>query len=125
MAEKTPAEKLLMKSGTRAALGHVPAELDGRLGLPDAVALVDDAAEADVILEFATSQAEAEQRLAALAPAVGARTVAWLGYPKGSRAAGFDLNRDTIAGFAPDVGLVVVSIVALGEKWSAVRVRRA
>ncbi len=123
MAAKTLAEKLLLKPGMTTALLHVPAELDGRLGLPGDIALVDEAAGADFLLDFATTQVEAEQRLAALAPVVGAKTLAWLGYPKGSKAAGLDLSRDTIAGFARSVGLVVVAIVALGATWSAVRVR--
>ena len=41
----------------------------------------------------------------AAAAAVGPQTVAWLAYPKGSRVAGYDLNRDTIAAFARTVGL--------------------
>jgi hypothetical protein len=123
MAAQTPAEKMLLKPGMSAALLHVPAELHGRLGLPGDVVLVDDPARADFLLDFAATQAEAEQRLAALKPAVGKATLAWLGYPKGSKAAGLDLNRDTIAGFARSVGLVVVAIVALGATWSAVRVR--
>ena len=34
MADKTPAEKLHLKSGMSAALLHVPRDLEGKLGIP-------------------------------------------------------------------------------------------
>ena len=123
MAEKTAPEKLRLKPGMRAALLNVPAELAGVLALPADVVLVDDPSQADFLLDFATTQAQAEQRLAALQAVVTAETLAWLGYPKGSKAAGLDVSRDTIAGSARQVNLVVVAIVALNEAWSAVRIR--
>lgn len=130
MAEKTPAEKMRLKPGMTAALLHVPAEVQGRLGIPGDVTVVDDPAQAGpdgtgFLLDFATTQAEAEERLRALAPFIGARTVAWLAYPKGSKAAGRDLNRDTIWTFARSVGLTLVTNVAIDETWSGLRVRRA
>jgi hypothetical protein len=86
MAEKTPAQKMLLKPGMTAALLHVPPDVLPVLGVPGGAALQDDPAGAGFILEFATTQDEAEERLAALKPHVGAATVAWLAYPKGSTA---------------------------------------
>ena len=102
----------------------------GRLGVPDDVDVVDDPAAAGpagagFLLDFATTQAEAEARLRALAPFIGEKTVAWLAYPKGSKAAGRDLNRDTIWAFARTIGLTLVTNIAVDETWSALRVRRA
>lgn len=123
MPEKTPAEKLLLKPGMSAALLHMPEGLHERLGLPVDVTLADDPAGADFVLDFAEDQAGAEERLTALRPAIGPATVAWLAYPKGGKAAGRDVSRDTIWAFVGTLGMRLVANVALDETWSAVRVR--
>jgi hypothetical protein len=121
MADKTPAEKLRLKPGMKAALLHLPEGLQERLGIPAGVTLVGEPPGADFILEFATDQAQAEERLTALRPAVGATTVAWLAYPKGAKAAGRDVSRDTIWAFVKTLGLRLNANVAVDETWSAVR----
>ena len=121
MAEKTPAEKMRLKPRMTAALLHVPETMLPRLGLPGDVAMVGEAAQADFVLDFASTQAEAELRLAELRPFLREKTVVWLAYPKGSKAAGHDLSRDTIWAFARTIGLVLVSNIAVDETWSAVR----
>jgi hypothetical protein len=123
MAEKTPAEKMRLKPGMTAISLHTPEGMASRLGLPEAVSLTDDPGPADFLLDYASTQAEAEARLTALAPHVGERTLTWLAYPKGSKAAGYDLSRDTIFIFAPTIGLTVVANIAIDEAWSAVRLR--
>ena len=130
MTEKTPAGKMRLKPGMAAALLHVPAELRGRLGVADGVTVVDDLAkagpaDAGFLLDFATTQAEAEERLVALAPFVGEKTVVWIAYPKGAKAAGRDVSRDTIWRFAQTIGLTLVANVAIDGTWSALRVKRA
>lgn len=125
MPEKTPAQKLRLKSGMSATFLHMPEGLLERLGIPEGIAEVGDPAEADFILDFASTQAEAEQRLAALAPSVRANTITWMAYPKGSKAAGYDISRDTIWQFAETVGLVLNANIAIDEKLSAVRMRPA
>ncbi|GAB4254245.1 MAG: hypothetical protein Kow00129_15270 [Thermoleophilia bacterium] len=110
-----------VKSGMAVVVLHPPDEVEEKLGMPSDVRLIDDPGQADFVLDFATSQAEAEERLSALAPHLNERTVAWLGYPKGSKAAGYDLSRDTVWKFARTVGLELVANVAIDEKWSALR----
>ena len=100
-----------------------PPDVLPRLGIPSDVTLLDDPATADFLLVFVDTQAEAEAKAGALAPAVGDKTVAWIAYPKGSNAAGHDLNRDTVAGFVTTVGLVVCANFSIDETWSALRVR--
>lgn len=119
-----------LKPGTTAALLHVPADVQGRLGVPYDVTVVDDPAAAGpagagFLLAFVTTQAEAEERLVALKPFIGEKTLAWLAYPKGSRAAGRDLDRDTLWAFARTIGLTLVTNVAVDETWSALRVKRS
>ena len=123
MSEKTPLEKLRLKAGMRATILHLPPELSTLLALPEGTTAEKDPAKADFVLDFATEQAEAETRLAALAPSIGERTITWMAYPKGSKAAGYDISRDTIWQFARTVGLVLNANVALDATWSAVRMR--
>ena len=125
MPEKSGAEKMRLKSGMTATVLHEPEGSGVALGIPPDVTVVQDPSQAEFILDFATSQAEAQERLEALEPHVGEKTLVWLAYPKGSKAAGYDVNRDTIFQAAADVGLVLVANVALDQKWSAVRIRRA
>jgi hypothetical protein len=129
VSDKTPAEKMRLKPGMTVALLHVPADVRDRLGVPDDVTVVDDPAaagpaSAGFLLDFATTQAEAEERLLALKPFIGEKTVAWIAYPKGSKAAGRDLSRDTIWTYARTIGLTLVTNVAVDETWSALRVKR-
>lgn len=123
MAEKTVAEKLRLRPGMGALILDAPPDVLPRLGIPSDVTLLDDPATADFLLVFVDTQAEAEAKAGALAPAVRDKTVAWIAYPKGSKAAGHDLNRDTVAGFVTTVGLVVCAAVSVHETWSALRVR--
>jgi len=123
MTVKTTAEKLLLKPGMGAVILAAPADVVSRLGVPAGVTLGDDPAAAQFVLVFVETQAEAQARTAALSPAVGDATIAWIAYPKGSKAAGHDVNRDSIAGFVPSVGLVVCANVSIDETWSALRVR--
>ncbi len=125
MTAKTPAEKLRLKPGMSATFRHLPEGLRDRLDVPDSVSEVDDPTEADFVLDFASTQAEAELRLTALAPSVGPTTVTWMAYPKGSKAAGYDISRDTIWQFAQTVGLVLNANISIDEKLSAVRMRPA
>ena len=101
MAEKTVAEKLRLKPGMGALILDAPPDVLPRLGIPSDVTLLDDPATADFLLVFVDTQAEAEAKAGALAPAVGDKTVAWIAYPKGSKAAGHDLNRDTAPASSP------------------------
>lgn len=123
MADKTCAEKLRMKPGMTAALLHLPDGVKDELGVPDGVAVTKDPSGADFILEFASTQAEAEDRVRALQPHITGATILWIAYPKGSKAAGLDVSRDTIAAFVRTVGLVVNANFSIDAKWSALRVR--
>lgn len=50
-------------------------------------------------------------------------TLAWLAHPKGSKAAGHDLNRDTIWSYGKTIGLGFVANIAIDATWSAMRMR--
>jgi len=123
MTVKATAEKLLLKPGMSAVVLDAPPDVVTRLGVPAGATFGDDPAAVQFVLVFVGTQAEAEAKAAALAPAVGDTTIAWIAYPKGSKAAGHDVNRDSIAGFVSRVGLVVCANVSIDETWSALRVR--
>jgi hypothetical protein len=120
MAEKPVAEKLKLKPGMSAAVLFAPEGVE--LGIPADAPNVDPD-EADFILVFAGNQAEAEERIRAVAPSIRATTVTWFAYPKGAKAKGLDISRDTIGRFVPSVGLIVNANFAIDDTWSAVRVR--
>jgi len=121
--DKSPAEKMRLKSGMSAAFPFVPEDVLSRLGVPAGVTVVTDAAQADFVLAFASTQGEAEARLAELAPAIGPTTIAWIAYPKGSKAAGHDVSRDTIWAYIQTIGFVLNANISIDETFSAVRFR--
>lgn len=125
MRDKTPAAKMRLRPNMTAALLHMPTDLRDRLGIPDGVVFVDDPADAGFVLDVVTTQAEAEATLARLAPHVSSATLAWLAYPKGSKAAGHDLSRDTVWRSARAVSLTLVANVNIDYTWSALRIRPA
>jgi hypothetical protein len=120
MTDRTIAEKLRFKPGMKASVLFAPSGVD--LGIP-ADALVDESADADFILLFASTQASAEESIRMIASNVREKTVAWIGYPKGSKAKGLDISRDTIGKFVLSVGLIVNANFSIDDTWSAVRVR--
>jgi hypothetical protein len=119
MAEKTVAEKLLVKPGTtvwvsdesrRALLGQMPpsvaeAEHPGRAST--AVLFVDDAAGARRLLS-----AHHEHLLAS--PNM------WVLYPKGNKA---DINRDSLWPIVAEFGMRPITQVSVDDAWSALRFR--
>ncbi len=114
-----------LKPGMTAALLHMPTDLRERLGVPAGVVLVDDPADAEFVLDVVTTEAEAEAALTALAPHISSTMLAWLAYPKSSKAAGHDLSRDTVWRSARTVSLTLVANVSVDETWSALRIRPA
>ena len=79
---------------------------------------------ADLLLAFAGSRADLEAAGPELERAAGARLL-WVAYPKGGARQGTDLNRDVLQELLQARGLIGVSLIALDERWSAMRVRRA
>jgi hypothetical protein len=115
------AAKLQIKPGTRVAI--VAARLDG----PDLSGLgrqIADPAAAGAVIAFVARAAE----LTSLAgPAVAAARedrLAWIAYPKAGQL-GTDINRDSLARAASELGVQPVRQVALDSVWSALRFRPA
>ncbi|HET6318850.1 MAG TPA: hypothetical protein VFG86_20535 [Chloroflexota bacterium] len=120
-SEKPILQKLLLKSGHRAAVLNAPPSYQSTLQqIPNVHQELDGAF--DFIHVFATRREEllrdGPKWRAALAP----NGLLWLSYPKG-KAVKTDLNRDVVRVSLHEVGLETVSQVSIDDVWSALRAK--
>jgi len=95
MPDKTPAEKARIKPGTAiAVLNRAPGVIES-LGLPETVTFVEPG-EATLVFLFATTRAQLEEQMPAAAAQLKPGAALWVFFRKGSKAAGLDMNRDSI-----------------------------
>lgn len=124
MSDKSVAQKAHVKPGmTIAVLNPVPGIVES-LGLPEGVTFV-DASDADLVFLFVTTLAELEAQMPTAVHALAPGAAIWVFYRKGSEAAGFDMNRDSIWAVAERLDLRPLGLVAIDETWSAFRLRPA
>ncbi len=124
MTEKTVAEKARIKPGvTVAVLNPVPGVVES-LGLPDDTAFVDPS-EAQLVFLFVTTSAELVAQMPPAVQSLAPKAALWVFFRKGSKAAGFDMNRDSIWAVAEQLGLRPLGILGIDETWSAFRLRAA
>jgi hypothetical protein len=115
------AAKLQIKPGMRVAiLGTGPNGPD-LSGLPPHA---DDPADAGAVIAVVVRAADLASTAGPAIEAARDDRVAWIAYPKGGKL-GTDLNRDSLARAAADLGIQPVRQVALDEVWSALRFRPA
>jgi hypothetical protein len=126
MSTKAIAAKLMIKGGDRVLLRNAPTDYTALLEpLPEGATLsVRARGSFDLIQIFVRSQDELARELAALAGFAGPTTRLWVTYPKLSSKLKGDINRDSIAAFARTVGFEGVSIIAIDDDWSALRLKR-
>jgi hypothetical protein len=123
VSEKTVAEKARVKPGTRiAVLDSVPGVVES-LGLPADVGFVEPA-EAQLVLLFIRTCAELEERMRPAVAALPPGAAIWVFYRKGSKAAGFDMSRDSIWAVAERLRMRPLGLVGVDDTWSAFRLRR-
>lgn len=124
MSDKSVAQKAHVKPGmTIAVLNPVPGIVES-LGLPEGVTFV-DASDADLVFLFVTTLAELEAQMPTAVHALAPGAAIWVFYRKGSKAAGFDMNRDSIWAVAERLDLRPLGLVGIDETWSAFRLRPA
>lgn len=124
MTDRTVAAKARIKPGTTiAVLNRVPGVVES-LGLPEGVAFVEPA-DARLVFLFVSTCAELEAQMppavAALAPNAAIRVF----FRKGSKAAGLDMNRDSVWAIAERLGMRPLGLVGIDDSWSAFRLRPA
>jgi protease I len=122
MTEKTVAEKARIKPDTTVAvLNRVPGIVES-LGLPRDVAFVAPG-KAQLVFLFVKTRAELEARMPRAVAALAPRAVLWVFYPKGSKSAALDVNRDSIWALAEKLGLGPLGLVSIDDTWTAFRLR--
>ena len=122
MTDKTVAQKAHVKPGTTiAVLNPVPGIVES-LGLPDDVVFTTPA-EARLVFLFVSTCAELEAQMPAAVAALAPGAAIWVFYRKGSKAAGLDMNRDSIWAIAESLGLRPLGLVGVDDTWSAFRLR--
>lgn len=124
MTEKTVAEKARIKPGTSiAVLNQVPGVVES-LGLPEDVTVV-ESFEAQLVFLFVNTRAELEAQMPAAVAGLAPKASLWVFYRKGSKAAGIDMNRDSIWAIADKMDLRPLGLVGVDDTWSAFRLRPA
>jgi len=119
MADKTVADKLLIKPGSTLWLSD-----EGRrdlLGpLPDGIGSTSDPSKASTSIVIAEDAESVRRRFATDGMALLASPNLWVLYPKGNKA---DINRDSLWPILADFGFRPISQVSVDETWSALRFR--
>jgi hypothetical protein len=123
MSRSTLAEKLRIKSGSRAALFNAPKSFPALLDpLPDGAAVSSSPrGDSDVVLGFAETIAEATSLVPKLAAALADGGALWICYPKLTSTRTGELSRDVLWNEVSRFGLRPVAMIALDETWSAMR----
>ncbi len=123
MSQKPLSEKLLIKEGYRVLLVDNPADYQTRLSkLPSRVTISTNPAGAcfDLIQAFFSSKNQLEEQLPKIMQLMEKKGLLWITYPKGKT----EINRDTIRELASTIGVQAVSLVAVDETWSALRLKK-
>jgi hypothetical protein len=124
MPDKSPASKLLLKPGQRAAVLNAPEGYPTALDVPAGVdlhAALDGAC--DNVLLFVRDKAQLMREVSKAFKAVKTGGIVWICYPKQTSGITSDLNRDIIWRETQATGWRPVTQVALDETWSALRFR--
>lgn len=125
MSEKSIAQKMFIKPGSRFLLVNPPAGYLAQLGeLPQGTVLLNDSSSiVEVIQVFVTNRAELEQQLPRLKELLAPKGMLWVTYHKGTSKVKTDINRDTIYAYAHTIGLDGVAMLSIDEDWSAFRLK--
>lgn len=127
MSQKTVAQKMMIRPGARVLILNAPPGYLRVLGtLPKgATRLARVAKEVDVLQVFVKSRKELEMQLPRMKRYLATSGALWVAYPKGSSKEGLDINRDVIWKYAQTLGLEAVSLIAIDEVWSTMRLKWA
>jgi len=117
-------KRLLVQPDSRVLFLNAPIGYAKKLEpLPPGATLTDKRGRpADVVIAFVRDTGELK-RLATSFAALEEDAILWVCYPKGGSSAGTDLNRDTLHAAMERHELIGVSLVAIDDRWSAMRFR--
>jgi hypothetical protein len=125
MSEKTIAEKLSIKPGSKFLLINPPSEYVSQMGvLPEGVDLLSDSTnQVEAIQVFVANRTELEAQLPRLFGLLAPKGMLWVTYHKGTSKVKTDINRDTINAYAQSIGLQGVAIISIDDDWAALRLK--
>lgn len=124
MTDKTVAHKGRIKPGTAVAvLNQVPGIVES-LGLPDDIEFVEPG-DAQLVFLFVNTRADLEAQMPSAVASLSPGAAIWVFFRKGSKAAGLDVNRDSVWAVAEQLGMRPLGLVSVDETWSAFRLRSA
>jgi hypothetical protein len=112
-------QKLFIKGGT-VLLVNAPAGYSNILDGSPAKVTTRASGTADTVLLFATDEAQFRSAIPATMKSMGPSASLWIAYSKGDK----QFHRDTLGALAKSFGLEPVSLVAVDDTWSALRVKR-
>jgi len=122
VTERTVADKARVKPATTiAVLNRVPGVVES-LGLPEDATFV-EVGDAQLVLLFVNTCAELEAQMPPAVAALAPGAAIWVFYRKGSKAAGLDMNRDSIWAIAERLDMRPLGLVSVDDAWSAFRLR--
>ena len=122
MSDKSVAEKARIKPGASiAVVSAVPGVVEA-LGLPDDVRFVEPDV-AELVFLFVMTRADLDALMPKAVKALSSDAVLWVFYRKGSKAAGLDMNRDSVWAVAERLGMRPLGLIGIDETWSAFRLR--
>jgi hypothetical protein len=117
-AEKSFAQRLLLKPGAALALVNAPAGHAQPEGTRAA-----KPAHADAVLLYAASAKELAAKLPVVEKALPAEARLWIAYPKAGQL-GTDLDREELRVYLQRAGFDAVRQIAIDETWSAMWFKR-
>jgi hypothetical protein len=125
VSQKTIAQKLLIKENMKILLLNEPEGYKSQLGkLPKGASFASEQSEPlDLIQVFVNSKEEAEEKLGKIKKLLKPKSLLWVTYPKGTAKTKSNINRDVLREYAQTLGLQAVSLIAINEKWSAMRLK--
>ncbi len=125
MPDKTIAQKLSIKPGSKFLLVNPPAGYLASVGeLPVGSTLVNDTSTpVEAIQLFVLNRNELESQLPQLKKLLSPKGMLWVTYHKGTSRVKTDINRDTINAYAHSIGLQGVAMISIDEDWSALRLK--
>lgn len=123
MSEKTVAQKARVRPGVRIAVVNPEPGIVESLGFVTSQAA--PIPEADIVLLFVKTRAQLDESLAPTVAALASGAAVWVFYRKGSKTAGYDVNRDDVWAVAETLDLRPLGLVGIDDVWSAFRLRPA
>jgi len=125
MSDKSVAQKLLIKEGYKVHILNAPAGYLASIGElpPKVMVLTKPESGTNLIQVFLKSRKEMETQLPQLKQSLKPGGLLWVTYPKGTSKMPSDINRDIIAAYARTIGMVGVTMVAVNDTWSALRLK--